>query len=70
MATQQATAADRKWVSVAELADEYGVCEHTIRRWTQPGHDEQLPFYRFGRSIRFKRSEVDQWERDRKARAR
>ncbi len=52
--------ADGKLLTVAELAVYFDVTEQTIRAWA---HDDQmaLPHGRFGRHIRFDRTEIQEW---------
>lgn len=44
-----------KFITSGELAQILNVSEHTIRKWRQL---EMIPYYKFGRSLRFKLSEV------------
>jgi excisionase family DNA binding protein len=52
--------ADGKLLTVAELAVYFDVSVQTIRAWA---HDDQmaLPHGRFGRHIRFDRTEIQEW---------
>lgn len=52
--------ADDPYMSYAELAEDAGVCERTLRRAIRdPGHP--LPFHRVRGRILFKKSEFDRW---------
>lgn len=46
------------WLSTAEAAQRLGITSRTLYRFIDEG---QLPAYRFGRVIRLKESEVDQF---------
>lgn len=47
-----------KWLSTAEAARRLGITSRTLYRFIDEG---QLPAYRFGRVIRLKEHEVDQF---------
>ena len=51
---------DGKLLTVREIAAYFSVTEQTIRAWTK---DEQmeLPYGRFGRHLRFDRTQIQEW---------
>ena len=49
---------DVQWMSTADAAKRLGITPRTLYRFIDEG---QLPAYRFGRVIRLKASEVDQF---------
>lgn len=49
---------DVRWLSTAEAAKRLGITPRTLYRFIDEG---QLPAYRFGRVIRLKEAEVDQF---------
>lgn len=49
---------DVRWLSTAEAARRLGITPRTLYRFIDEG---QLPAYRFGRVIRLKEDEVDQF---------
>ena len=51
-----ATAAERRWYSVAEAAEYLGISEPTIFRWMREG---TLSFYKVGGSTRFDKESLD-----------
>lgn len=57
---------DKEVMTVPEMAEYLSVSEaHTYRLV----REHRVPFVRIGRSVRFKRSEVDQWLADKTLRA-
>jgi excisionase family DNA binding protein len=52
------TSSDVRWLSTAEAAKRLGITPRTLYRFIDEG---QLPAYRFGRVIRLKEAEVDQF---------
>jgi excisionase family DNA binding protein len=57
-APEQPTGDDIHWLSTAEAASRLGITPRTLYRFIDEG---QLPAYRFGRVIRLKANEVDQF---------
>lgn len=51
---------DGKLLTVAELAAYFAVTDQTIRAWTKDA-DMELPYGRFGRHLRFDRSQIQEW---------
>jgi excisionase family DNA binding protein len=54
--SSQGTSDDIHWLSTAEAASRLGITPRTLYRFIDEG---QLPAYRFGRVIRLKANEVD-----------
>jgi putative molybdopterin biosynthesis protein len=52
------TSANPNWLSTAEAARYLGITPRTLYRFIDQG---QLPAYRFGRVIRLKQADVDQF---------
>lgn len=50
----------REYLSIKELSEYSGVCVRTLRDKVNAS-DNPIPAYRFGGSIKVKRSEFDQW---------
>ncbi len=48
----------KEWLSVRELADWLGITEVTVRRLMAKG---ELPYYTVGRSVRFRRPEIEEY---------
>ena len=55
---------DPEFLRKPQLSDYWQVCERRIEDFMRDPEDP-IPFYRIGRSVRFKRSEVDEWLRRR-----
>lgn len=49
---------ERRWFSVAEIAEYLGVSPNTIRKWIRTG---KIPFCRLNGAIRFDINEIEQW---------
>jgi len=49
---------ERQYISRSEVAAMWGVNPRTVERLE---YDGELTAYRFGRCVRYKRSEVDAW---------
>lgn len=49
-----------EWMTPAEFESGLGVPEATQAVWRSTGRYE-LPYYKVGRLIRYKRSEIEQW---------
>jgi excisionase family DNA binding protein len=45
-------------LTVPQAAEHFQVCRRTIENWMERGH---LPYYRIGRVVRIKLSEVEAW---------
>lgn len=58
MAQEQAV--DVRWLSVREMADRFGMSPTFVYRHVERG---TIPHYRFGRSVRFKLAEIEDWAR-------
>ncbi len=56
-----------EYVSSAEAAKLLGLARGTLPAWRSKG--EGPAFYRFGRSIRYRRSELEAWAADRRREA-
>jgi excisionase family DNA binding protein len=50
-----------KWVNLKDIAEHLSVSQDTVRTWIKEG---KLPFYKAGKSYKFKISEVDEWVRE------
>lgn len=50
--------AETRWLSTADAAKRLGITPRTLYRFIDEG---QLPAYRFGRVIRLKQSEIDEF---------
>lgn len=50
---------DNEWVTVAELADHFGVSKDTIYRWAK--RDTAPASIKFGKYRLFRRTDVRQW---------
>jgi len=48
------------WLTPPQFEQEFGVKESTQAVWRSTGR-YSLPYYRFGRLVRYKRSEVEAW---------
>jgi excisionase family DNA binding protein len=48
-----------EWISIAQLADEFGIPVRTIYNWRSQGKGPRG--HSIGRHVRFKRSDVDRW---------
>ena len=48
-----------RWVSIVDLADELDVPVATVYQWRSKGHGPRGD--KFGRHVRFRRSDVDAW---------
>lgn len=48
-----------EWLRPREVAEEYNIPEGTLGQWRYAGRGPK--FYRFGKSIRYKRSEIEAW---------
>ena len=49
-----------KWVNLEDVAVHLSLSQDTVRTWIKEG---KLPFYKAGKSYKFKISEVDVWVR-------
>ena len=60
--TRRASASrdEEGWMSTNDVADHLGVHVDTVRHWA---NKEGMPHARFGKLLRFKRSEIDAWMR-------
>lgn len=56
-------ATETKFLTVADLAERYGVPEATIYKWRT--HGTAPPGLRVGRHLRFRQKDVEAWEEDR-----
>lgn len=45
-------------IGVSQVAEILGVKEHTIRQWV---HQKKLPFYKIGRLVKFRESDIEEW---------
>ena len=50
-----------KWVNLKDIAEHLSISQDTVRTWIKEG---KLPFYKAGKSYKFKISEVDEWVRE------
>lgn len=50
-----------KWVNLKDIAKHLSISQDTVRTWIK---EEKLPFYKAGKSYKFKISEVDEWVRE------
>ena len=50
---------DQKIMTASELAEQLGVCPHTLRRWFLRGEGPKR--YRLGRNCVYYRHEVERW---------
>lgn len=50
-----------KWVNLKDIAEHLSISQDTVRNWIKEG---KLPFYKAGKSYKFKISEVDEWVRE------
>lgn len=51
-----------EWMSTEELSEITGHARATIEGWRNTGRKNSgPPYYKFGRLVRFKRSEVEAW---------
>ena len=57
------TATKSEYLSIDELAEIHGLTHHWIRYQV---FTKQIPYYKFSRLIRFKRSEIEDWIQKRK----
>ena len=48
-----------RWVSIGDLADELSVPVTTVYQWRSRGHGPRGA--KFGRHVRFRRSDIDAW---------
>ncbi len=48
----------KKWVNLKDIAEHLSISQDTVRTWIKEG---KLPFYKAGKSYKFKISEVDEW---------
>lgn len=50
-----------KWVNLKDIAEHLSISQDTVRTRIKEG---KLPFYKAGKSYKFKISEVDEWVRE------
>lgn len=50
-----------KWVNLKDIAEHLSISQDTVRTWIKEG---KLPYYKAGKSYKFKISEVDEWVRE------
>lgn len=51
-----------EWVPTAILAEEWGIPERTLAQWRYL--DKGPKYYRFGRHVRYRRSDIEAWLKD------
>jgi len=51
---------DTEYLTIKQLSQYTSLHINTLKSWMKKG----MPFYRIGRSVRFKRSEFDEWVRE------
>ena len=56
----QANTVKTDWINPSQFEQDYGVKESTQAVWRSTGR-YSLPFYKIGRLVRYKRSEVETW---------
>ena len=50
-----------KWVNLEDVAKHLSISQDTVRTWIKEG---KLPYYRAGKTYKFKISEIDEWVRE------
>ncbi len=54
-----------RFLGISEVAELLGVKQSTLYAWV---HLRQIPYYKIGRLVKFKKSEIDGWLQQRKVR--
>ncbi|AJE32555.1 hypothetical protein B842_03510 [Corynebacterium humireducens NBRC 106098 = DSM 45392] len=50
-----------EFLSTLQVAEITGINENTLRRWRSDDDPAGPPYVRFGRAVRYRRSDIDQW---------
>lgn len=50
-----------EFLTTLQVAEITGINENTLRRWRSDDDPAGPPYVRFGRAVRYRRSEIDQW---------
>lgn len=50
-------------IGIKEIAEYLGVTVNTMYAWV---HCQQIPFYKVGRLVKFKKQDIDRWLEERK----
>ena len=48
---------DAVYLTTEDIMNKYRVKRATVKKW----RDEEMPYYRIGRGVRFKENEVEKW---------